>query len=116
MADQTKHSGDEQMYEYTRFRAKVQLGDGPDQRGEVTVEVVREPNPDGEDEKVNDYRPVYYQLPDGTTAGATLDHRTFAEFYGELDRATDALRENLGLEPEGDNDSPDPDPEEMESV
>lgn len=59
---------EEPLGEYTRRKMKVQLGDGPDQRGEVTVEMVRA-NAEG-----------------------------FADWYTETERATNTLRERLGLD------------------
>lgn len=57
--------------EYVRRKVKIQLGDGPDQRGEVTVESVREHGPDGE---------------------------TFADWRLEVDRCTATLTDKLGLD------------------
>ena len=80
--------------EYTRIKAKVQLGDGPDQRGEVTVEMVRERTED----TPLDVRTV--ELPDGTSVETTIDDRTFAEFYLESGRVVSALSDRLGLDPD----------------
>jgi hypothetical protein len=57
--------------EYVRRKVKIQLGDGPDQRGEVTVETVRE--------------------SDGN------DGETFADWKLEVDRCTATLKDQLGL-------------------
>lgn len=87
--------------EYTRFRAKVQLGDGPDQRGEVTVETVREVTEPRRKDRV--------RLPEtegdvftGVSAvqGVPANDKVFAEFYAELTRAGGALRDALDLDPE----------------
>lgn len=91
----------ESLGEYTRLRANIQLGDGPDQRGDATVEVVREPEsgievearevtiPTGDDEEM-------------VTVRAPASDVTFAEFYRELTRAERALSEALGLADDGD--------------
>jgi hypothetical protein len=77
--------------EYTRIRANVQIGDGPDQRGDVTVETFREVDPDRR--RIREVR-----LPDGTEVdGVPANDRVFAEWYTELQRAEDALRVTLGL-------------------
>lgn len=67
----TDEYDEEPLGEYTRRKMKVQLGDGPDQRGEVTVEMVRD---------------------------ATDEDTAFADWYQETDRATRNLREQLGLD------------------
>ena len=85
--------------EFTRLKSSVQLGDGPDQRGDVTVEVLREKRPREGFER----RDVELELPDGTVAEGDVDDATFAEFYTELERATRALSEALGL-PDGEYD------------
>ena len=69
MSDEQDHMDGE----YVRRKLKVQLGDGPDQRGEVTVETVREAGNDGE---------------------------TFADWKLETDRCTATLKRQLGLEDE----------------
>lgn len=91
----------ESLGEYTRLRANIQLGDGPDQRGDATVEVVREPEsgistearevtiPTGDDEEM-------------VTVRARASDVAFAEFYRELTRAEQALSEALGLADDGD--------------
>lgn len=87
--------------EYTRIRANIQLGDGPDQRGDVTVEIVREPGEDRAERSV--------VMPEAATGEspvmdvtAPMNDRDFAEFYHELMRARKALNQALGL-PEDDN-------------
>lgn len=81
--------------EYTRFKSKVKLGDGPDQRGEVTVETVRE-TVEGEQGEVDGV-----ELPNGETVDfVPANNREFAEFYHELTRSAAALRQTLGLEDE----------------
>lgn len=61
--------------EYTRRKFKLSLGDGPDNRGEVTVEMVRADEPES---------------------------RSFADWYQEVDRAVDTLREHLATDDEAD--------------
>lgn len=61
---------------YVRRKAKLSLGDGPDQRGEITVELVAPPE--------------------------DLD-ASFADWRLEVDRGVKVLRDELGL-PEGDVD------------
>lgn len=78
--------------EYTRLKANIQLGDGIDRRGEVTVEVVR-----SVDTTSDTRRSRSVVLPDGTTFGTKTTDEVFAEFYFECVRATEALRERLGL-------------------
>lgn len=68
------------MGPYTRRKVKVQLGDGPDQRGEVTLEAVRE-----------------YEEESGDA-----DDAGFAEWSLEVDRSVRVLRDQLGLRPEED--------------
>lgn len=82
--------------EYTRFKAKIQLGDGPDQRGEVTVETVRERGEDdiGTLEKVE----LPEEVEGHNITSARINHEDFGEFYFELARARAALAEQLGLE------------------
>lgn len=85
---------DDDLGEFTRFRANIQLGDGPDQRGDVTVEVVREPS---EDRHV---RPVTIPTGDDTAdieVESFADDEAFAEFYREISRARRTLAEQLGL-------------------
>jgi len=83
--------------EHTRYRAKVQLGDGPDRRGDVTVEMVREPSGDRNERHVI--------IPEAVTDEASAmdvqapcNDADFAEFYHELERASTALRDVLGLD------------------
>lgn len=77
--------------EYTRIRAKMQMGNGIDQRGEVTVETVREVEEDRTTTTV--------ELPDGTVVGdVPINNRAFAEFYHELERSGQALKDKLGIE------------------
>ena len=70
MTDHDHDDSTNELGEFTRRKIKIQLGDGPDQRGEVTVEEVRD-------------------------AG-----QGFADFVLEADRVTDLLIEKLGLEVE----------------
>ena len=79
--------------EYTRLKANIQLGDGIDRRGEVTVEVVR-----SVDTASDGRRSRSVVLPDGTTFGTKTTDEVFAEFYFECVRATEALHERLGLD------------------
>ena len=82
--------------EYNRFKASVQLGDGPDQRGEVTVELVREPLEGREGRTVS--FPDVDDVEDALgQVEAEVNDAQFAEFYIELKRSTGALRESLGL-------------------
>lgn len=87
-------SRDDPDGEFTRFKAKVKLGDGPDQRGEVTVETVRHVRPD------RSTASVVIDSDAGTAAvdDVPVNHRVFGEFAFELGRATDALRNSLGLD------------------
>lgn len=86
---------DDDFAEYTRFKAKVQIGDGPDQRGEVTVETVRELD----EERQGSVDGV--ELPNGETVDyVPSNNREFAEFFHELTRGEGALRQTLGLETE----------------
>lgn len=73
MSADHRHEMEEPLGEYTRRKIKVQLGDGPDRRGEATVEEVRE-------------------------AGTG-----FADWKLEVDRVTDTLREKLDLPPKTDD-------------
>lgn len=62
---------DTPLGEFTRRKMKVQVGDGPDRRGEVTVEMTREAGEEDAD---------------------------FGDFYTEVDRTVRLLRDQLGLE------------------
>jgi len=91
------------MDEFTRFRANIQLGDGPDQRGDITVEMVREPALDREERSV--------VMPESNTdeapamdVTAPANDQDFAEFYHELMRGRRALREALGLDSDEEDD------------
>jgi hypothetical protein len=91
---------DDETVEMTRFRCNVQLGNGPDQRGDVTVEMVREPNDDRNERHVI--------VPEAVTDEASTmnveapcNDADFAEFYHELERASTALRDVLGLDDDG---------------
>lgn len=77
-------TGDEDApdVEYVRRKAKIQLGDGPDQRGEVTVELVRE-------------------VEERPQTDASLDG-SFADWQQEVDRSTKVLRDELGLDEDDD--------------
>jgi len=88
--------------EFTRFKANIQLGDGPDQRGDITVEMVREPGEEREERSV--------VMPESNTdeapsmdVTAPANDADFAEFYHELMRGRRALREALGLDAEEDD-------------
>lgn len=83
---------------FTRLRLNFQLGDGPDQRGDMTVEVSREVDPDAE-RKTDE---VQIPLDDGQTrtVAAPTNDEVFAEFYNEVSRSERVLREVLGLEDE----------------
>lgn len=61
--------------EYLRFRLNVQLGDGPDQRGDVTVEQRTGVGPK-------------YKSAD----------RAFADFVQQVGRGRDLLANSLGME------------------
>lgn len=87
---------DEPSGEYTRFRANIQLGDGPDQRGDVTVEMVREPGEDRAERYVAIPEAATEQAP-AMDVPAQMNDAHFAEFYHELQRGRRALREALGL-------------------
>lgn len=81
--------------EYTRFEADIQLGDGPDQRGSIEVEVLR-----GTDGNRN---PRQVKIPvdgDGldVEVATEVSDEAFAEFYYELQRSSMALKNALGLE------------------
>lgn len=78
--------------EYTRFQSKIQLGDGVDRRGDIQVEIVRERAPPSE------LTAREVTLPSGETVAVGTDDTAFAEFYFEVQRKTDVLREQLGLD------------------
>jgi hypothetical protein len=93
---------DEPNGDYTRLRAKVQVGDGPDQRGDRTVEMVRlhdeeiehrEAVPAG-DLLTEDELERYGVDPD---VKVPRNDSQFAEFMVEVQRTTDLLRNELGL-------------------
>ena len=84
--------------EYTRFKAKIQLGDGPDRRGEVTVETVRERT---EDDTLTVQNIDMPGNGNGDVTGeVSVNHDNFGEWYLELSRARRALVEQLDLEEE----------------
>lgn len=56
--------------EYTRWKAKLKIGDGPDCRAEVTIEMSRK---------------------------AGKEEQGFADWYVEMERALAACRSQLGL-------------------
>ncbi len=87
--------------EYTKFRAKVQLGDGPDQRGSIEVELQREPDEDREERFVAMPESATMESP-SMDVEAKMNDAQFAEFYHELSRGTEALRQSLGLEEDDD--------------
>lgn len=94
--------------EYTRFRANIQLGDGIDQRGDVTVELVREPNENRNEREtgipLTDSEREHINLDgrDMEVVDTPCNDREFAEFYNELQRASNALRDALNLpDPDG---------------
>lgn len=78
--------------EMTRLSCTIQLGDGIDRRGDVTVEVTRELGPR------MDRREREVELPDGSTTTVTADDQTFGEFVLETGRATELLRDRLRLD------------------
>lgn len=80
--------------EYTKFSSKIQLGDGVDQRGDIQVEIARDRPSLG---RRNEHT---VELPSGDEVTVTVDDEAFAEFYFELQRSTDVLRESLGLDGE----------------
>lgn len=94
-------SGDydpEEDGEYTRFKAKIQLGDGIDRRGDTTVEIARSPRPESS---------VTTSVSVGRgeeEVETTVDHKAFAEFALEVDRATELLRSTLQLPDDNEND------------
>jgi len=90
---------DEPRGEYTRLRADIQLGDGIDRRGEVTIEVVR-----SIDSESDERRSRSVVLPDESTLQTETSDEVFAEFYFECGRATRALQERLGLHHDDDDD------------
>lgn len=68
---------------YVRRKAKIQVGDGPDQRGEITVELVA-------------------RTDDGDGDG-DLD-ASFADWHNEVNRSTRVLKDQLGLPDAGGDD------------
>jgi KaiC/GvpD/RAD55 family RecA-like ATPase len=84
---------DEPAGEYNRYRLKLQRGDGPDRRGDVAVEVVREVDPDRDLKRSHEV-----ELPDGNTVRVATDDEAFAEFYMEARRAEGVLLDRLGLD------------------
>lgn len=95
---------DEPDGEYTRMKANIQLGDGIDRRGDVTVEIVRSVDSSGARRRKREV-----VLPDGDTITARTSDEVFAEFYFEAARATEVLRERLGLDRDDDDDEDDGD-------
>lgn len=79
--------------EFVRFQSKIQLGEGVDRRGDVTVEMLRERPSLGRRTQHQDV-----ELPSGETVTITTDDEAFAEFYFELQRTRDVLRRTLGLD------------------
>ena len=79
--------------EFTRRKAKIQVGDGPDARGEITVETVR-----SESESA-DYETVSVNIDGASTnQQVRIDHASFAEFAFEVERAVLVLRDQLGID------------------
>lgn len=92
--------------EFTRLKMKMQLGDGPDRRGEITVETVRERDEDSPLTEMG-MENVPIGIRDGEVdlvdvEGVPVDHATFAEFMLETQRARALLRKRLGLDDEDD--------------
>jgi hypothetical protein len=87
--------------EYTRRKVKLQVGDGPDARGEVTVEMVRERAP--EDETTPRHESVVMQTGESQRVRFGTDDAAFAEWVFEVNRSVDVLRDSLGLEDGGDD-------------
>lgn len=81
--------------EYTRFKAKIQRGDGIDRRGDVEVEVVRERS-----EVRVDLDEIEHEIADDVSVTTLADHGPFAEFSFELERAVRLLEDQLGLDGE----------------
>jgi len=80
--------------EYTKLRMQAQRGDGPDRRGKVEVEMLRE-----DDEPTEDRTVSVGVGPDGDIpAAATVDDSVFAEFHYETERAVALLEDRLGLD------------------
>lgn len=92
----TDEDGSE-VEEYTRFRANIQLGDGPDQRGDVTVEMQREATDDRVEREVRVPSSQADRDAEVLTTAKCNDAQ-FAEFYNELMRGRAALSDALGLE------------------
>lgn len=82
--------------EFTRFRANIQLGDGPDRRGDITVEMVREVGTERPTRSIHTPEAVTDSVP-AVDVSAPCNDQQFAEFYHELMRGGSALREALGL-------------------
>lgn len=78
--------------EYTRYRMSVQRGDGPDRRGKVEVEMVREREPSRESQTVD---------VGGREVTTQMEDSAFAEFLLESDRSVRLLEERLGLNDDG---------------
>lgn len=77
--------------EYTKHRIQVQRGDGPDRRGKVETEIVRERH-----DKTG--KPVDVELPNGETVTVTPHSEAFGELVLESERAVAVLEERLGLD------------------
>lgn len=77
--------------EYTRVRANVQIGDGPDQRGDVTVEIQRHTTAERTKERV-------VEIPNGSGYRTEADDQIIAELYLQTQRAQEVLADVLGLE------------------
>jgi len=86
-----------EITEVTRYRANIQRGDGPDQRGDVTVEMVREKDSDPETRDVRLDRSGV-DLEAGEDGLVGIDDAPYAEFVYELDRAVAALETALDLD------------------
>jgi hypothetical protein len=86
--------------EYTKVRMQAQRGDGPDRRGKVEVEMLREVEGQNEDGDNPNRRTTTVAVgPDGNIpAAATVDDSVFAEFHYETERAVALLEDRLGLD------------------
>lgn len=89
--------------EYTRLRANLQLGDGPDQRGDRTLEMVRSRNgaeATAAGEILDDEEMEMFGIdPD---LQLEVDDTTFVEFYHESKRTAAVLADQLEIADGGD--------------
>jgi len=86
------------MGEYNRWRAHIQLGDGTDQRGDATFEMVREPQEERRETAVRLPAGVELKGGENVIQGVPVSDKHFAEFYLEMMRTREALIEGLGLD------------------